>query len=219
MLRTLEGIQQAFNAPAGGKQVSLADLDRARRLRRRSSRRRKDAGARRRGPVHAGPHRRHRRSRPTSSRSPRSSRPPTGSATTSARATGCRPSTCSSTGRTCSTLSAPEMTVLVGGLRVLGANAGGSTLGVLTDDAGDADQRLLRQPARPGHDVDADRPTDGEDLRGPRPRHRRRSSGPAAASTSSSARTPSCGPSPRSTRATTRRRSSCATSSPPGTRS
>ncbi len=30
------------------------------------------------------------------------------------------------------TLSAPEMTVLVGGLRVLGANSGGSRLGVLT---------------------------------------------------------------------------------------
>ena len=34
------------------------------------------------------------------------------------------------------TLSAPEMTVLVGGLRVLGANSGGSTLGVLTDTPG-----------------------------------------------------------------------------------
>ncbi len=34
------------------------------------------------------------------------------------------------------TLSAPEMTVLVGGLRVLGANAGGSTAGVLTDRPG-----------------------------------------------------------------------------------
>jgi catalase-peroxidase len=34
------------------------------------------------------------------------------------------------------TLSAPEMTVLVGGLRVLGANAGGSSLGVLTDRPG-----------------------------------------------------------------------------------
>jgi catalase-peroxidase len=32
------------------------------------------------------------------------------------------------------TLSAPEMTVLVGGLRVLGANSGGSATGVLTDD-------------------------------------------------------------------------------------
>jgi catalase-peroxidase len=34
------------------------------------------------------------------------------------------------------TLSAPEMTVLVGGLRVLGANAGRSSLGVLTDRPG-----------------------------------------------------------------------------------
>ena len=34
------------------------------------------------------------------------------------------------------TLSAPEMTVLVGGLRVLGANAGGSQEGVLTDTPG-----------------------------------------------------------------------------------
>jgi catalase-peroxidase len=34
------------------------------------------------------------------------------------------------------TLSAPEMTVLVGGLRVLGANAGGSSHGVLTDRPG-----------------------------------------------------------------------------------
>ena len=34
------------------------------------------------------------------------------------------------------TLSAPEMTVLVGGLRVLGANTGGSSLGVLTDRPG-----------------------------------------------------------------------------------
>ena len=33
-------------------------------------------------------------------------------------------------------LSAPQMTVLVGGLRVLGANTGGSTLGVLTDRPG-----------------------------------------------------------------------------------
>ena len=34
------------------------------------------------------------------------------------------------------TLSAPEMTVLVGGLRVLGANTGGSALGVLTERPG-----------------------------------------------------------------------------------
>ena len=34
------------------------------------------------------------------------------------------------------TLTAPEMTVLVGGLRALGANTGGSALGVLTDRPG-----------------------------------------------------------------------------------
>ena len=34
------------------------------------------------------------------------------------------------------TLSAPELTVLIGGLRVLGANSGGSSLGVLTDRVG-----------------------------------------------------------------------------------
>ena len=53
------------------------------------------------------------------------------------------------------TLTAPEMTVLVGGLRVLGANAGKSKHGVFTKQAGDADQRLLRQPARHGHGVAA----------------------------------------------------------------
>ena len=45
------------------------------------------------------------------------------------------------------TLTAPEMTVLLGGLRVLGANAGGSKHGVLTDRPGVLTQRLLRQPA------------------------------------------------------------------------
>ena len=48
-------------------------------------------------------------------------------------------------------LTGPEMTVLVGGLRVLGANAGGSKHGVFTKQAGDADERLLRQPARHEH--------------------------------------------------------------------
>ena len=81
-----------------------------------------------------------------------------------------------------------------------------------------ADQRLLREPAGHGHAVEGDVPGRG-DVRGPRPRHRRGHGGPRAASTSSSARTPSCGPSRRSTRATTRGRSSCTTSSPHGTRS
>ena len=115
------------------------------------------------------------------------------------------------------TLSAPEMTVLVGGLRVLGANAGGSSAGVLTETPGIADERLLREPARPGHDVVGDgrrRRASSRPATAPA-----RSSGPAPASTSCSARTPSCARSPRSTRATTRARSSCTTSSPRGTRS
>ena len=105
------------------------------------------------------------------------------------------------------TLSAPEMTVLVGGLRVLGANYNGSKLGVFTSTPGLADQRLLRQPARHGHDVAADvRGRERRSRAATRPRAR--SGGPAAGSTSSSGRTPSCGRSRRSTRATTRRRSS-----------
>ena len=52
------------------------------------------------------------------------------------------------------TLTAPEMTVLVGGLRVLGANAGAVQARRLHEEAGGADQRLLREPARHGHGVE-----------------------------------------------------------------
>ena len=55
------------------------------------------------------------------------------------------------------TLTGPEMTVLVGGLRVLGANAGGSKHGVFTKKPGTLTQRLLRQPARHGHGMAAHR--------------------------------------------------------------
>ena len=78
------------------------------------------------------------------------------------------------------TLTAPEMTVLVGGLRVLGANAGDSKHGVFTKQPGQADERLLRQPARHEHGVAAGRRqccTRAATAR------RRRSSGPARAST------------------------------------
>ena len=47
------------------------------------------------------------------------------------------------------------MTVLVGGLRALGANAGNSPARRLHPAARNADQRLLRQPARHGHGVEA----------------------------------------------------------------
>ncbi len=51
------------------------------------------------------------------------------------------------------TLTAPEMTVLVGGMRVLNANFGQSKLGVFTEATRVTDQRLLREPARHGHGV------------------------------------------------------------------
>ncbi|MGW8374790.1 catalase/peroxidase HPI [Streptomyces sp. ODS28] len=48
------------------------------------------------------------------------------------------------------TLSAPEMTVLVGGLRVLGANQGGSQHGVLTDRPGTLTNDFFRNLLDPG---------------------------------------------------------------------
>ena len=53
-------------------------------------------------------------------------------------------------------LTSPEMTVLLGGLRVLGANYGGSELGVFTKRPRRAEQRLLRQPARHVDDMEGD---------------------------------------------------------------
>ena len=52
-------------------------------------------------------------------------------------------------------LTAPEMTVLVGGLRVLGANAGRIQARRLHQTAREADERLFRQPARHEHGVAA----------------------------------------------------------------
>ena len=70
-------------------------------------------------------------------------------------------------------LSAPEMTALVGGLRVLNANAGAVLARRLHRPTRDADQRLLRQPARHGHRVDGDVRRRGP-VRGSRSRDRRR---------------------------------------------
>ena len=52
-------------------------------------------------------------------------------------------------------LSAPEMTVLLGGLRVLGANYGQSKHGVFTHRPEYVDERLLPQPARHDHNLAA----------------------------------------------------------------
>ena len=110
---------------AGGKQVSLADLivlggcagvEQAA----------KDAGRRRRGAVHARARRRVagadrrrvvRGARADGRRLPQLPRQ---------GCSGCRPSTCCVDRANLLDLSAPEMTVLVGGLRVLGANYDGS---------------------------------------------------------------------------------------------
>ena len=70
------------------------------------------------------------------------------------------------------TLTAPEMTVLVGGLRVLGANAGKSTARRLHQAARDADERLLRQRARHAYAMAAVRWL-GRRLRGARPEDER----------------------------------------------
>ncbi len=87
------------------------------------------------------------------------------------------------------TLTAPEMTVLVGGMRALGANVGGRAARCLHRPHRGADQRLLRQPARRRHGVEGVG-VDGERLRDPRPAPPARSSGRRPRSTWSSARTP-----------------------------
>ena len=114
-------------------------------------------------------------------------------------------------------LTAPQMTVLVGGLRALGANHGVVEARRPHRPARNADQRLLRQPARRRHRVEpaasAENVYEGPIVR------RARSGGPRRRPTSSSARTPSSARWPRSMPATTRRRSSCAISWRPGTRS
>ena len=52
------------------------------------------------------------------------------------------------------TLTAPELTVLLGGLRVLNANVGQAKHGVFTKQPEALDQRLLLQPARYGYRVE-----------------------------------------------------------------
>ena len=155
VLETLEGIQTRFNqAQTGAKQVSLADLivlagnaavEQAARCRRR----------RRRGAVPPRSGGREPRSRPTSSRSATWSRSPTGSATTTASTRQLPAEFLLVDKANLLTLSAPEMTVLVGGLRVLG-----DQLGRHLDRGADrasrrADERLLRQPAGARHHLEA----------------------------------------------------------------
>ena len=133
VLRTLEGIQKALQRRAGRREEGLARRpDRAGRVRGRRAGREERRARRRRFPSRRDARTR-RRSRPTWSPSPCSSRPRTGSATTSGRDTE-RPAEALLVDRAhLLTLTAPEMTVLVGGLRVLNANYRQSELGVFTE--------------------------------------------------------------------------------------
>ena len=100
------------------------------------------------------------------------------------------------------TLSAPEMTVLVGGLRVLNANDGQSAHGVFTKRPGqltnDFFVNLLDMSTEWKPTVRRRRP-----IRRPRPRHRRHQVDRHRESISSSAPIPACAPWPRSTPAPT----------------
>ena len=130
----LEGIRQAFNA--AGTQVSLADLIVLGGCAAVEKAAAKEAGYRGRGAVHPGTRRR----QPGADRR---------RVVRGARAQGRRlPQLRQAAGirlpaeyllvdrANLLNLSAPEMTVLVGGLRVLGANYDGSSTGVLTATPG-----------------------------------------------------------------------------------
>ena len=114
-------------------------------------------------------------------------------------------------------LSAPEMTALVGGLRVLNANAGQSAHGVFTDRPETLTNDFFVNLLDMGTEWKA--PRAAEDVFEGRDRATGDVRWTGTASTSSSGRARSSGPSPRSTPPTTPRRSSCATSWPRGTRS
>ena len=169
VLRTLEGIQEAFNAQASGKQVSLADLivlaggaavEQAA----------KDAGFD--VEVSFRPGRADASQQQTDVESFAAIEPAADGFRNYLGKSNRLPAEYLLIDRAnLLTLSAPEMTVLVGGLRVLGANYQHSPLR-LHRHPRVLDQRLLRQPARPGHDVAAD-VRGREHVRGPRRRHGR----------------------------------------------
>jgi catalase-peroxidase len=114
------------------------------------------------------------------------------------------------------TLTAPEMTVLIGGLRALGANFGQSRHGVFTRRpetlTNDFFVNLLDMNTKWQKSATSEGVLEGRD------RQRASSNGRAPSLISSSVRTPSSEPSPKSMRAATRSRRSCMTSWRRGTR-
>ena len=214
VLHTLEGIQDAFNSSqAGGKPISLADLivlGGAAAIEQAAQ----NAGHDVEVPFTPGPHRRV--SGADRRRVLRRARADCGWVPQLPRQRHRLPAEYLLIDRAnLLTLSAPEMAVLVGGLRVLGANSGQSQHGVFTSKPGsltnDFFVNLLDMGTRGRRG-----PTDASSRAVTAPPES--SSGPAAASTSCSARTPNCARLRRSMRATTRGRSSCTTSSRPGSK-
>ncbi len=115
------------------------------------------------------------------------------------------------------TLTAPEMTVLLGGLRVLGINAGDSRNGVFTNRPGTLTNDFFVNLLDMGVEWKPVSP-DEQEFEGATAKPVR-SNGPAPVSISSSAQTPSYARSSRSTAAPTPRTSSCPTLWRLGTRS
>ena len=115
-------------------------------------------------------------------------------------------------------VTAPELTVLIGGLRALGANHGGSKHGVFTDKPGVLTNDFFVNLLDMGTEWKASESAENV-YEGTRPRVGRSRSGRPPPTTWCSARTRCCGRSPRSTPRTTTRRSSSRTSSPRGSRS
>ena len=116
------------------------------------------------------------------------------------------------------TLTAPEMTVLVGGMRALNANVGQSRHGVFTDRPETLTNDFFVNLLDMGTEWKAVR-LGRERVRGPRSRHGRGQVDRHRRRPRLRFELPAPSASRRSTPATTRRRSSCATSWPRGTRS
>ena len=206
VLRTLEGIQQAFNAAqAGGKQVSLADLIVLAGVR-PSSRPPRTPASTSRFPFTPG---RADASQEQTDVESFAALEPAADGFRNYLGKGNRlPAEYLLIDRAnLLTLSAPEMTVLVGGLRVLGANYQQSPLGVFTATPESLTNDFFVNLLDMGTTWTA-ASGDANTFEGRDAATRRGQVDRPAVPTSSSGRTPSCARSRRSTRAMTRSRSS-----------
>ena len=203
VLAVYEGIKAEFDGK-GAKKVSIADLivlggsvgvEQAA----------KAAGHDDRGAVHARPHRRDAPSRPTPRASTCSSPRPTASATTCQVQFSVPTEELLVDRAQLLGLSAPEMTVLVGGLRVLGANhAKAEKHGVFTDRPGQLTNDFFVNLLDMGTAWKQVSDDSDEEFVGTDRATRTSTSGPRRAPTWCSARTRSCARWPRSMPATTR---------------